>query len=98
MQQIKAQEIVPIFNAIIYAVCLFMLGVSLWKALIVALVASACVSLNYGARWVLRGGFVLLVVTMLVWLGVLPPPAEWREMVDWAAERITAAPESPATN
>jgi len=48
-----------------------------------------CTHLNYGARWVMRAGFGLLVLTVLVMLGVVPEPSKWRELRDSALASAT---------
>jgi hypothetical protein len=64
-------------NGIIFAVCLPYLGIPLWKAAIVALIAALCTFLHYGGRWVSRIGFATLAVTLATWIGFLPATQEW---------------------
>ena len=81
MEKISAEEfvseVVPFWNAVIYVVGLYMLGVGFWKSVLIMIIASICVVLNYGGRWILRGGFGLIVLTTLVFIGALPPPENW---------------------
>lgn len=91
MQKLETYEFVPVWNAIVYVVCLYMLGLGIWKALLIMVIATICVSLNYGSRWVLRGGFALLVLTALVFLEILPPAAEWREQLAEGFGNLLAA-------
>jgi hypothetical protein len=68
------------FNAIVIFVCLMFLGVSAFKAGVVAAIALVCHYLTYGSRWLARAGFALLVVSLLVYIGVLPEPHEWGKL------------------
>jgi hypothetical protein len=79
------EELVPFWNAAVYGACLYLLGFGLLKAALVMTLVLVCVALNYGARWILRGGFALLVLTVLLWLGVLPPVDSWPDFAAGAA-------------
>jgi hypothetical protein len=67
------------FNAAVYLVCLIFLGLAAWKAAVVAAMVLICDYLGYGSRWLWRGGFALLVLTLLVFIDVVPEPAAWRQ-------------------
>jgi hypothetical protein len=89
-------ELLPYWNAAIYGFCLYFLGVGLLKSSLIGLLALVCVMLGYGSRWVLRGGVVVLVLTILVWIGVLPPTDQWHDaamvMTSWLNQKVFAAP------
>jgi hypothetical protein len=80
-------EALTLFNATVISSCLFLLGFGFFKALVLFPVVALCTYLNYGARWVLRAGFGLLVLTTLVMLDVVPPLGQWRD----AGMRMLAA-------
>jgi hypothetical protein len=82
---LSREEIVPFWNAAIYGIGLYVLGFGLLKAALIMPVVLVCVTLNYGARWVLRGGFGILVLTILLWLGALPPLDQWPDVAAHAA-------------
>jgi hypothetical protein len=88
------EEILHYWNAAIYCICLIVLGVGVLKAIVVTLIVLACMALRYGARWVMRGGFALLALTVLVWIGALPPPDQWHEIsahvVNWPTQAVAA--------
>jgi hypothetical protein len=75
------------FNGIVYAACLFFLGAS-WRGLLVGAVAVILFLASYGGRWIERGGFALIAVAMLVWLGVIPPAHDWQTNAETALSRL----------
>ena len=68
---------VLIWNAAVYTGCLAFLGFGWKHALGVGAVVFVCVRLRYGADLFLKSGLALLVVTLLVMFGVLPPVENW---------------------
>jgi hypothetical protein len=70
------------FNAIVYAGALYYLGVTHWKAVVVAILVLIATDLWYGRRWLLRIGFVLFIVAIGVWIGAIPPPQTWFGLLD----------------
>lgn len=66
-----------VWNTVVYAGGLWLLGAPLSKAVVVAVVASATMWMGYGSRWVSRFGFGLMIVAILVWLGALPTADHW---------------------
>jgi hypothetical protein len=80
--------VVKWFNAIVILVCLVFLGVSAFKAVIVSVVALTCHYLNYGSRWVARAGFGLLIVSLLVFMAILPEPHEWSKFGQSALDAL----------
>jgi hypothetical protein len=75
------EEIVPYWNAVIYGVCFYFLGLGLLKAALIVPLVFMCVALNYGARWVLRGGFAMVVLVVFLWIEVLPPINQWHDII-----------------
>lgn len=69
------------WTGIVYFVGLFLLGVVWWKALIVGLVALICWYLTYGRRIVLGVGMVCLLWGLGIWVGLLPAPLRWNELL-----------------
>jgi hypothetical protein len=76
---LSRDEVRPYWNAAVYAVCLYALGFGLVKSSLVGILVLLCVLLRYGSRWVMRGGFAILVLTILVWLNILPPIGQWHD-------------------
>jgi hypothetical protein len=72
------------FNAIVYLACLIFLGLAASKAAVVAAMVLLCDYLGYGSRWLWRGGFALLVLTLLVFIDVVPEPKAWRALAQEA--------------
>jgi hypothetical protein len=77
---ITREEFIPYWNAGIYGICSYILGVALLKCLVITILALLCVRLSYGSRWVLRGGVSILVLTVLVWIGIFPPTDQWHDL------------------
>jgi hypothetical protein len=69
------------WTAIIYAGCFYTLGLGLTKAIIIFPVALVSSYVNLGRRWILKAGFALLVVTVLVATGALPDPDKWMSLL-----------------
>lgn len=92
---ISREAIMPYWNAAVYGVCLYVLGVGFLKALVITVLVLVCVALHYGARWTLRGGIVLLALTVAVWIGAVPPPDQWHDLTaqaaSWSAQAFAAA-------
>ncbi len=84
------------FNAAVFLGCLLALGLDFRKSLIVAVVVLISCYVNYGTRWLMRAGFVLLVVTVLVTIEVLPEPREWRQLSQKMIDSISTMVESVA--
>ncbi len=91
---INHDHIVAYWNTLVYGVCLYLLGFGIWKSLLIMPIVLVCVLLNYGGRWVLRGGFGLLVVTLLVMVGVLPPVSEWQDLLKQGGQLLCGKPEA----
>jgi hypothetical protein len=68
------------FNAIVYLACLIFLGLAASKAAVVAAMVLLCDYLGYGSRWLWRGGFALLVLTLFVFIDAVPEPKTWRAL------------------
>ena len=98
---ISREEVTTWWNAIVYSACFYLLGVGIILSLVIFPVVLICTHLNYGGRWVMRAGFGLLVLTVLVTIGLVPEPGKWRELKDSAItsasavlqERLTARKE-----
>ncbi len=67
-----------LFNALIYFSALLIFDVSIVKAAIVALTVAVFRLASYGARWIEKIGFALIVVAGAVWVGIAPPAKDWR--------------------
>jgi|SRR5262249_7261797 len=87
---ISREEITTWWNALVYSGCFYLLGAGIIASLAIFPIVLVCTHLNYGARWVLRGGFGLLVLTVLVTVGVMPETSKWRELKDSAIASATA--------
>jgi hypothetical protein len=64
-------------NSAVYFGVMAFSGVSLWKALVIAIVVFLATRYSYGRRVLLSGGIVLLFAGLAVWADVIPGPHEW---------------------
>ena len=78
------------FNGIVYGASLFGLGAA-WRGLLVGAVAFILYLVGYGGRWIERGGFALVVIAMLVWLGAVPEPKYWSTTAESTLARLLPA-------
>jgi hypothetical protein len=78
------------FNGVVYGGSLFGLGGS-WRGLLVGAVAFVLYLVGYGGRWVERGGFALVAIAMLVWLGAVPEPKYWLASAESTLTRFLPA-------
>ena len=69
---------------------IYFLTGSFWKAALIGAFVGGSSLLGYGARWVLKGSFVIAVVAIAVALG-LPPPDQWLQLVNEMRETVFAA-------
>ena len=69
------------WNAVVYAACFYLLGLGIAKSIIIFPVALVSGYVNYGRRWILRAGFALLVITVLVTIGAVPAPSTWANLL-----------------
>ena len=83
---LSREDVIPFWNAAVYGVSFYVLGFGLLKAALIMPLVFACVALKYGSRWVLRAGFGVLVLAVLLWIGVLPPVHQWQDL----AERLAS--------
>jgi membrane protein YdbS with pleckstrin-like domain len=79
------------FNGVVYAASLSYLGAA-WRGILVGAIAFILFMVGYGARWIERGGFALIVLAMLVWLGIVPEAKNWLGAVEATVTRLRGAP------
>jgi len=65
----------------LYCLGLFLLGVSPFKSVPISVAAGICWHLNYGKPLVKALALVVLVLSLAVWIGLLPPSAQWSEAI-----------------
>jgi hypothetical protein len=88
VRPITREELLPYWNAIVYGICLYALGIDLMKSLLIMLLALVCVLLGYGSRWILRGGVGILGLAILIWIGAIPPAGQWHDMTTRVISRF----------
>ena len=65
------------WTVILYCAGLYLLGVSPAKSVAISLAAGICWYLNYGRPLVKSLALLVLVLSAAVWIGALPPSAQW---------------------
>lgn len=80
--------ILAVVCVLAYALSLWMMGASWWKAPSIALLFAMLFLAGWGARWIERGAVGILVVGSLVWLGALPPPTQWQPIAATAVASL----------
>jgi hypothetical protein len=78
------------WNAVVYAACFFVLGLGAAKSIIIFPVALLSAYVNFGRRWILRAGFGLLVITVLVSIGALPEPGRWPDLLSKTVDQVAS--------
>jgi hypothetical protein len=77
-----------VFVMAIYWVSLWYLGAVWWKAFVVALLSAGAFMARL-APWVIsRGAVALLMLTMLIWVEVLPSPSQWKALATAAVTEL----------
>lgn len=76
----EERYVLAVICILAYTISLLMMGASWWKAPAVALMFVMLFLAGWGARWIARGALVLLAAGSMVWLGALPPLAQWQPM------------------
>ena len=61
---------------------LWILGVTWWKAPIVAIAVTCAFAMGWGKRWISRGLVAVLGLALLVWIEALPPPSQWKPIAN----------------
>lgn len=84
------------FNAAVILGCLLVLGLGVARSLFIFAVVLICDYFNYGSRLLIRAGFGVLVLTVLVTVGLVPEPHEWRELGQNTIELISMIVRNPA--
>jgi hypothetical protein len=82
-------EVAAVWTALIFWFSALYVSGSMAKSLLVGLVVAGCCFLNYGRRWLERAGFLLLVLTMIIFLDLLPPVDTWPASLREAKEGLT---------
>ena len=70
---------ITIWIAAVYTGALWLMGVPLWKCVVVGGVVLLSSYLRFGRRWLSRIAFVLMVIAGGIWLDAIPAPAHWLE-------------------
>lgn len=77
------------WNAIVIAVVLYYLGSGFGMSLIVAFGALISTLIGYGRRYLVRGGFAMMIVGIAVAIHLLPPPDQWMAVLKSAQMMVS---------
>jgi len=69
-------DLVPLINAAVYSVAFSILGVPIWKCVVVGVIAFAASKLHYGRRMLSRLGVLIMIACLFVWADLTPDPHE----------------------
>ena len=78
------------WNALVVFFSVLYLTGGFIKAMVVAGFVLVSGLLGFGQRWLLRGGFLVSVFALAVYLGALPPPQEWPDHLKQAREFVVS--------
>jgi hypothetical protein len=90
------------WNGLVVFVGLLVLDAGLMKTVVITLFVLVSCLLDFGRRWLMRGGVVIALITIAVTLG-FPPPAQWLDLakitpgVLISNARTSLCSEAPAT-
>lgn len=79
-----------VWNAVVYFGCLIYFGLSFWNATVVGFAIFVSCLVGYGNRWLIRGGVLMLVVTVLMIIGLVPQPDELKPILKELRSSIAA--------
>ena len=69
------------WTVILFCLGLSLLGVSPFKSVPISVAAGICWHLNYGKLLVKGLALLVLVLSLAVWIGLLPPTAQWSQAI-----------------
>lgn len=64
-----------------YFLSLLILGIGFWKSVATALIVLIYCLCRYGRQTIMRGGVVLMMFALAIWLELLPPLARWKALL-----------------
>ena len=65
-----------VWNGLIVFIALLVLGVGLVATILITVFVLISCLLDFGQRWLLRGGLIIALIAIAVTLG-FPPPVQW---------------------
>jgi hypothetical protein len=69
-----------VWNGLLVFISVLFLTGGIFKATLIAIFVLVSCLLGFGQRWLLRGGFVVAVLAILVWIGAIPHPDQWKDI------------------
>jgi len=73
----ERQNVQCFWNALVIAGALYSLGYGIISSLFISAIILISTLIGYGRRYLIRAGWVLMVVAIAVAIGLLPPPPQW---------------------
>ena len=80
--------LVYFWNAFVLFIAIYYLAGEFWKAFVVGAFVLISSMLNFGARWLTRGGFAVAILACLVYVGFVPEPGQWADLVKEACASL----------
>ena len=78
LTEVERRCVLAVVCILTYASSLWMMGAVWWKAPTIAVLITVLFLAGWAVRWITRGAVVMLVIGSMVWLGALPPLAQWQ--------------------
>jgi hypothetical protein len=72
--------IMCVWNGLLVFISVLFLTGGIFKAALIAIFVLVSCLLGFGQRWLLRGGFVVAVLAIAVWIGAIPHPDQWKDL------------------
>jgi hypothetical protein len=69
-----------VWNGLVTFVSLFFLTGAFFKSALISIFVLVSSLLGYGQRWLFRGGFVIAVLAIAVFVGAIPHPDQWKDL------------------
>jgi hypothetical protein len=78
----ERRVLIALWNALVIFGSIYYLTGQFWKSAVVGIFVLMSTLLNFGARRLTQVGFVVSVITLLVFVGLVPEPGRWPELIN----------------
>ena len=82
MSSEERRVVLALWNTLVIFGSIYYLTGQFWKSAIVGFFVLISTLLNFGGRRLTQAGFIASVVTLLVFVGLVPEPDRWPEMIN----------------
>lgn len=78
----ERRVLLALWNTLVIFGSIYYLTGQFWKSVVVGIFVLVSTLLNFGGRRLTQVGFVASVVTLLVFVGLVPEPSRWPELMN----------------